>query len=56
MANSLGVVIVMVLHRFGMAAVGAPPVVQVLVDVLGIALTMGVANAVLGVRASQQDL
>jgi hypothetical protein len=31
-----------------MAAVGSPPVVQVLVDVLGIMVTMLVASAILG--------
>lgn len=29
MANSIGVIVVMALHRCGMAAVGSPPVVQV---------------------------
>jgi len=49
MANAIGVIVVMTLHRCGMAAVGSPPVVQVVVDVLGITVTMLVANAVLGV-------
>lgn len=49
MANALGVLIVMTLHRFGQAAVGAPPVAQVTVDVLGILLTVLVCSAVLGV-------
>ena len=50
MANALGVIIVMTLHRFGAAAVGAPPVTQVAVDVCGILLTCLVCTAVLGVR------
>ena len=50
MANALGVVIVMTLHRFGQAAVGSPPVTQVVVDVLGILLTCLVCTAVLGVK------
>jgi len=49
MANAIGVIVVMTLHRCGMAAVGSPPVVQVVVDVLGITVTMLVANAVLGI-------
>lgn len=50
MANGLGVLIVMTLHRFGQAAVGSPPVAQVTVDVLGILLTCLVCTAVLGVK------
>ncbi|KAL1525973.1 hypothetical protein AB1Y20_020799 [Prymnesium parvum] len=52
-ANSIGVVVVMVLHRCKMAAVGSPPVVQVVVDVTGTAITMVVANAVLGVAKGE---
>ena len=52
MANGLGVLIVMTLHRFGQAAVGSPPVTQVTVDVLGILLTCFVCTAVLGVRTA----
>lgn len=48
MANAIGVVVVMVLHKCEMAAVGAPPVVQVTVDVLGVLTTMLIAQAVLG--------
>lgn len=47
MANGLGVCITMALHMFGKAAVGSPPVVQVLVDVIGISLTCLVCSAVL---------
>ena len=47
MANALGVVIALTLHLCGLAAVGAPPVVQVVVDVLGITLTCLVCTAVL---------
>merc|ERR1719424_1524869 len=36
MGNTLGVLIAMTLHRCGQAAVGSPPVTQVVVDVLGI--------------------
>jgi len=49
MANAIGVLIVMTLHRCGQAAVGSPPVAQVTVDVLGILLTCLVCSAVLGV-------
>ena len=48
MANAIGVVVVLTLHQLDMAAVGSPPVVQVLVDVLGIITTMLVATAILG--------
>ena len=48
MANAIGVVVAMTLHRCGMAAVGSPPVVQVTVDVLGVTVTMLVAQAILG--------
>ena len=48
MANFIGVLVVMTLHQCDMAAVGSPPVVQVLVDVLGIITTMFVAEAILG--------
>ena len=48
MANAIGVLTVMVLHRWDMAAVGSPPVVQVLVDVVGILVTMLIAQAILG--------
>lgn len=47
MANTLGVVITMGLHTFGRAAVGAPPVVQVLVDVIGISLSCIICSAIL---------
>ena len=47
MANALGVVVALTLHLCGLAAVGAPPVVQVVVDVLGITLTCLVCTAVL---------
>mmetsp|Transcript_672 Transcript_672/g.2046 ORF Transcript_672/g.2046 Transcript_672/m.2046 type:complete len:272 (-) Transcript_672:140-955(-) len=47
MANSLGVCITMLLHVFGKAAVGSPPVTQVLVDVIGISLTCLVCSALL---------
>jgi len=49
MANAVGVGVVMVLNRCGLAAVGAPPVVQVIVDVLGITLTCLVSTVILGV-------
>lgn len=48
MANALAVCITMLLHLFGEAAVGAPPVVQVLVDVLGITLSCLICSAILG--------
>ena len=48
MANVIGVLVVMTLNQWGSAAVGSPPVVQVLVDVLGIVITMFVAQALLG--------
>ena len=48
MANAIGVVAAITLHRWDMAAVGAPPVVQVTVDVLGVMITMLIAQAVLG--------
>ena len=48
MANAIGVVTVMTLHQCDMAAVGSPPVVQVVVDVLGIVVTMFTAEALLG--------
>eukprot|EP00966_Prymnesium_polylepis_P205984 4773154-Prymnesium_polylepis.1 len=48
-ANCIGVLVVMTLHRCGMAAVGSPPVVQVVVDITGITITMFVADAMLGV-------
>ena len=47
MANAIAVLTVLILHRCDMAAVGSPPVVQVLVDVLGIIVTMLVASAIL---------
>ena len=48
MANFIGVVVVMTLHQCDMAAVGSPPVVQVVVDVVGIITTMLVAQTILG--------
>ena len=48
MANAIAVLTVLTLHQCDMAAVGSPPVVQVLVDVLGIMVTMLVASAILG--------
>jgi magnesium transporter len=50
MANAIGVLAVFGLSLCGMASVGAPPVVQVVVDVLGILLTCVVALAILGVE------
>ena len=47
MSNDIGVIVALTLHRCDMAAVGAPPVVQVTVDVLGVAVTMLVAQAIL---------
>uniref|UniRef100_A0A7S0NZ46 SLC41A/MgtE integral membrane domain-containing protein n=1 Tax=Calcidiscus leptoporus TaxID=127549 RepID=A0A7S0NZ46_9EUKA len=49
MANAVGVIAVMVLSRCGVERVGAPPVVQVVVDVLGITLTCMVSLAILGI-------
>jgi magnesium transporter len=46
-ANALAVCVTMFLHLFGRAAVGAPPVVQVLVDVLGITISCVVCSAIL---------
>ena len=48
MANLIGVVVAITLHMCDMASVGAPPVVQVTVDVLGVTITMLVAQAILG--------
>jgi len=42
----------MTLHRCGQAAVGSPPVTQVVVDVLGILLTCLVCSAVYGTSAA----
>jgi Mg/Co/Ni transporter MgtE len=47
MANTLAVCVTMLLHLIGRAAVGSPPVVQVLVDVLGISLSCVVCSALL---------
>jgi len=47
-ANAIGVIVAISLHTCDMAAVGAPPVVQVTVDVLGVTLTMLIAQAVMG--------
>jgi magnesium transporter len=47
MANAVGVLVVMTLHRCDLAAVGSPPVVQVVVDVLGVTITMIIAQAIL---------
>jgi magnesium transporter len=43
LANAIAVVTVLTLDRYGFAAVGSPPVVQVLVDVLGITVACFVA-------------
>ena len=56
MGNTLGVLIAMTLHRCGQAAVGSPPVTQVVVDVLGILLTCLVCSAVYGTTAAAPDL
>ena len=48
MANVIGVVVAMTLHLCDAAAVGSPPVVQVTVDVLGVTITMLIAQAILG--------
>lgn len=48
MANAIGVVVAMTLHLCDAAAVGSPPVVQVVVDVLGVTITMLIAQAILG--------
>lgn len=47
MANVIAVFVAMGLSLWGAEAVGAPPLVQVLVDVLGMGLTMLVAQAML---------
>ena len=47
-ANVIGVVVAMTLHLCDAAAVGSPPVVQVVVDVLGVTITMLIAQAILG--------
>ena len=52
MGNAIGVLIAMTLHRCGQAAVGSPPVTQVVVDVLGILLTCLVCSAVYGTSAA----
>ena len=48
MANLIGVIVAITLHSCDMAGVGAPPVVQVVVDVLGVTVTMLIAQAVMG--------
>ena len=51
MANAIGVLVAMTLHAIDgleMASVGSPPVVQVTVDVLGVTVTMLLAQAILG--------
>eukprot|EP00965_Chrysotila_dentata_P186637 6162552-Pleurochrysis_carterae.AAC.2 len=53
MANAVGVLTVMALSRCNVERVGAPPVVQVVVDVLGITLTCLVSVAILGVDESE---
>ena len=52
-ANVTGVLVAMTLHKCGMAAVGSPPVVQVLVDVMGVMITMVIAQAILGGEISE---
>jgi NhaP-type Na+/H+ or K+/H+ antiporter len=52
MGNALGVLIAMTLHRCGQAAVGSPPVTQVVVDVLGILLTCLVCSVVYSTAAA----
>jgi magnesium transporter len=47
MANAIGVIVAMTLHLCDAAAVGSPPVVQVVVDVLGVTITMLIAQAIL---------
>ena len=42
------VLVAMTLHLCDAAAVGSPPVVQVVVDVLGVTITMLIASAILG--------
>ena len=54
MANAVGVVVAMTLHLCDMAAVGAPPVVQVTVDVLGVIITMFIAQAILGAEDERE--
>ena len=56
MANAVGVVVAVVLHTCDMAAVGAPPVVQVTVDVLGVLITMCIAQAILGEELEEREL
>ena len=54
MANLIGVIVAITLHSCDMAGVGAPPVVQVVVDVLGVTVTMLIAQAVMGDPEQQQ--
>ena len=56
MANLVAVVTVFILHQCDMAAVGSPPVVQVIVDVVGIIITMLFATAILGDKNDQPEL
>jgi hypothetical protein len=46
--------VAMTLHMCDAAAVGSPPVVQVTVDVLGVTVTMLIAQALLGEDAATQ--
>ena len=55
MANFIGVVVALALHMCDMASVGAPPVVQVTVDVLGVTITMLVAQAMIGENVEEYE-
>lgn len=55
MANLIGVVVALTLHMCDMASVGAPPVVQVTVDVLGVTITMLVAQAIIGDNVEEYE-
>ena len=55
MANAIGVIVAMTLHMCDAAAVGSPPVVQVTVDVLGVTITMLIAQAILGEHCDGQN-
>jgi len=55
LANAIAVVTVLTLDRYGHAAVGSPPVVQVLVDVLGITVACFVALIVYSLAPDAAD-
>jgi magnesium transporter len=55
LANAIAVFTVLALDRYGYAAVGSPPVVQVLVDVLGITVACFVALLVYSIAPGDAE-